>query len=70
MFEMHGRLLETLCTRCGARESNLDSPICESLKGTEGEDSEPVIPVESLPRCQKCRGLLRPGQSKIDSLLP
>lgn len=66
LFEMHGRLFETLCTVCKDRVANFDSPICPALAGTEElveKHEEPVIPLEDLPRCQKpgCGGLLRPG---------
>lgn len=66
VFEMHGRLLETLCTVCEAREPNFDSPICEGLRGTERLDGdESIIPEENLPRCRDCDGLLRPGQQGV-----
>jgi len=64
IFEMHGRLFQTLCTSCNAREPNYDSPICEALRGTEliveKHQPEPQIPLEHLPRCKSCGGLLRP----------
>lgn len=45
-------------------ESNFDSPIASSLKGTE-DASAPLkrIPTSELPRCTRpsCGGLLRPG---------
>lgn len=65
IIEMHGRLFETLCTQCGDRMPNRDSPICPALAGTEelvkSHAKERQIPLEDLPRCPKCRGLLRPG---------
>jgi len=67
LFEMHGRLFETVCTACNDRIANFDSPICPALAGTEElvekHTMEPDIPLENLPRCQKpnCNGLLRPG---------
>ena len=67
LFEMHGRLFETICTDCCDRVTNFDSPICPALAGTEEvvekHEKEPVIPLEDLPRCVKpsCGGLLRPG---------
>jgi NAD-dependent SIR2 family protein deacetylase len=65
MLEMHGRIFETICTSCNAREPNFDSPICEALRGTEiitkNHEPEPEIPLENLPRCKSCGGLLRPG---------
>ncbi|KAF8584834.1 DHS-like NAD/FAD-binding domain-containing protein [Ramaria rubella] len=64
-IEMHGTLFDTLCTVCGLREANFDSPICPSLSGTEllveHHETGPQIPLEELPRCRECRGLLRPG---------
>jgi len=65
IFEMHGRLFETICTSCGDRRMNTDSPICPALAGTEAiierHKEEPDIPLDQLPRCQKCSALLRPG---------
>lgn len=62
---MHGRIFETACTACGDRRMNTDSPICEALRGTEAimqrHEPEPDIPLDQLPRCVKCGGLLRPG---------
>lgn len=65
-IEMHGRVHDTVCTVCGDRDFNTDSPICAALAGTEmlveaHEDHH--IPLEDLPRCKKngCGGLLRPG---------
>ncbi|KAG6335031.1 hypothetical protein ID866_4057 [Astraeus odoratus] len=65
IIEMHGRLFETLCTECGDRQPNRDSPICPALAGTEqivaSHSKERDIALEDLPRCKKCSGLLRPG---------
>jgi len=65
IFEMHGRVFDTVCTACGARESNYDSPIRPALAGTEyiveRREKEPEIPLSELPRCGACSGLLRPG---------
>lgn len=67
LFEMHGRLFETICTVCNDRMTNHDSPICPALAGTEElvekHEKEPVILLKDLPRCHKrgCNGLLRPG---------
>jgi NAD-dependent deacetylase sirtuin 5 len=67
VIEMHGRLFDTLCTQCGHREPNHDSPICAALEGTEviveKQEQEPDIPLSDLPRCTQpdCGGLLRPG---------
>ncbi|KAI6045580.1 DHS-like NAD/FAD-binding domain-containing protein [Pisolithus marmoratus] len=65
IIEMHGRLFETLCTQCGDKVPNRDSPICPALAGTEeivkSHAKEREIPLEDLPRCKKCGGLLRPA---------
>ncbi|KZT52490.1 DHS-like NAD/FAD-binding domain-containing protein [Calocera cornea HHB12733] len=65
LIEMHGRLFDTICTACGEERENLDSPIAPALAGTEGiveaQEDEPDIPLELLPRCGQCGGLLRPG---------
>ncbi|KAH7929668.1 DHS-like NAD/FAD-binding domain-containing protein [Leucogyrophana mollusca] len=65
VIEMHGRLMETICTACGERKPNNDSPICPALAGTEDlvvNRDEAHIPLEQLPRCSApCGGLLRPG---------
>ncbi|KIM80664.1 hypothetical protein PILCRDRAFT_9477 [Piloderma croceum F 1598] len=74
LFEMHGRLFETVCTACKDRMANFDSPICPALGGTEElvekYTKEPDIPLENLPRCQKpnCNGLLRPGVVWFDEI--
>lgn len=66
LIEMHGRLFDVKCTSCDHVEFVRSSPICESLSGTEQlvekNILEPdLIPVESLPRCSKCKALARPG---------
>ncbi|QRW27496.1 NAD-dependent histone deacetylase SIR2 [Rhizoctonia solani] len=74
IIEMHGRLLETLCTKCKHRNLDTRSPICPALAGTElrteavMDDAgkrvpEAEISPNDLPRCGKdgCGGLLRPG---------
>jgi NAD-dependent deacetylase sirtuin 5 len=67
IIEMHGRLFDVTCTSqsCGHTEFNMDSPICEALAGTEDSVEEgamdPNIPVSALPRCSKCKNLVRPG---------
>ena len=62
IYEMHGRLFDTICMDCGDRENNVESPICHALNEISS-DSNAVrdIPLEDLPRCRKCGGLLRPG---------
>ncbi|CAE6424930.1 unnamed protein product [Rhizoctonia solani] len=74
IIEMHGRLLDTLCSKCRHRTPNTRSPICPALAGTElrteaiMDDAgkrvpEAEISPKDLPRCEKdgCGGLLRPG---------
>lgn len=74
IIEMHGRLMETLCSKCKNRNPDTRSPICPALAGTEVRTEaikddqgrrvpEADIPPEVLPRCEKdgCGGLLRPG---------
>lgn len=69
IFEMHGRLFETICTACGDRKPNFDSPICPALAGMENVlEDEIEIPLERLPRCHKCAGLLRPGVVWFDEV--
>eukprot|EP00118_Oscarella_pearsei_P013178 m.102278 g.102278 ORF g.102278 m.102278 type:complete len:310 (+) comp37162_c0_seq1:66-995(+) len=63
VLELHGSLCHTRCTKCGTVEENNDSPICPALEGKGAPDvntPEAQIPVESLPQCNKCQGLLRP----------
>lgn len=73
IIEMHGRVLDTLCTQCDRLEANHNSPISAALSGTEviveRQEQEPDIPLSDLPRCGQpnCGGLLRPGW---DPMLP
>jgi len=65
IIELHGNLFKVRCTKCKAVSVNIDSPICESLRGRgapEPEAKSDRIPIEMLPRCPKegCGGLLRP----------
>ena len=73
-YEMHGRILDTICTACRRRETNAnEAPLCPALAATgapptdsnspSGIDTDEVadIPLEELPRCRDCGGLLRPG---------
>lgn len=69
LFEMHGHLFDTICTICGDCKTNVDSPICPALAGTEemvGNELE--ISLLDLPRCHKCTGLLRPGVVWFDEI--
>lgn len=64
LIELHGSLYRTRCTKCHKTEENHDSPICEALRGKGAPDpgAPPAkIPVEDLPRCGSCGGLLRPA---------
>lgn len=68
ILEMHGAIADTKCTQCHHRETNLNSPICPALGGTEEnllkpDENETKISVEELPRCTQpgCNGLLRPA---------
>ncbi|RIB10498.1 DHS-like NAD/FAD-binding domain-containing protein [Gigaspora rosea] len=60
LIEMHGSLFRTRCTKCGDRRENRDSPIAPALKGTEDSQFDINLPIEKLPSCSKCGGLLRP----------
>lgn len=67
ILEMHGRILDVLCTSqsCGHCESDPRSPICSALGGTEelveSGTIEPTIDKADLPRCSRCGDLARPG---------
>lgn len=67
LIEMHGKLFDILCTnrQCRHRTFDTTSPICKGLAGTETlveqQVLDPHIPLEDLPRCQKCGSLARPG---------
>jgi NAD-dependent deacetylase sirtuin 5 len=56
-FEMHGRLLDTLCTSCGHREHNDANSLYRISSSTEATQ----VLLADLPRCTRCSGLLRPG---------
>ncbi|KAF8837531.1 sirtuin 5 [Paxillus ammoniavirescens] len=65
LLEMHGRLLDTLCTGCGHREHNPADPLCAAF----GVDSENIdISVDDLPHCTRCGSLLRPGVVWFDEI--
>jgi len=77
VVELHGSLYKVRCTSCKATSFNRDSPICESLRGKGAPEpgaEDARIPVEQLPRCAQCQGLLRPdviwfGESLKSSVL-
>ena len=63
LLELHGSLFKTRCISCGKIEENRDSPICEALRGRgkpEPDNPDAKIPVQDLPKCKTCSGLLRP----------
>ncbi|CAG8438435.1 1847_t:CDS:2 [Funneliformis mosseae] len=68
-IEMHGNLFRTRCMQCGDIEENRDFPICEGLKGTENSKFDIDLPIEKLPACTKCKGLLRPDVVWFNELL-
>ncbi|KAI0095213.1 DHS-like NAD/FAD-binding domain-containing protein [Irpex rosettiformis] len=66
IYEMHGRLFDIICTTCSHIETNYDPSLCPALSETQQNCSNDKntcadIPLELLPRCAKCGGLLRPG---------
>jgi len=63
VIELHGSLWSVRCTACQRTEVNRSSPISESLRGKGAPDPDAIdarIPVENLPSCSECNGLLRP----------
>ena len=65
IYELHGTLFKTRCTKCAEVIENRDSPICPALKGRGYPDPDALdakIPVDKLPMCKQegCGGLLRP----------
>lgn len=63
VIEMHGTLFRTRCTSCGQVNDNHDIPIVPSLEGKgapEPHTEDASIPVNDLPKCGDCSGLLRP----------
>ncbi|KAF8665551.1 hypothetical protein AX16_000011 [Volvariella volvacea WC 439] len=67
ILEMHGRLFDLKCSNdsCGHTVFDRNSPVCQSLAGTEALTGEGVmdaeIPLDKLPRCSQCGALARPG---------
>ena len=63
LITLHGSLFKTKCTQCSKVKENYDSPICPALAGKGAPDisaEDARIPLEDLPRCSDCSGLLRP----------
>lgn len=63
VIELHGTLFKTQCTKCGDVSVNKNSPIVPALAGKGSPDPSVMdskIPLNELPRCSKCTGLLRP----------
>lgn len=69
LIQMHGKLLEVLCTKCDWREENLSHPLCQALADAdaaaqdyhEAGSNDHQIPLDQLPRCKSCGELARPG---------
>jgi NAD-dependent deacetylase sirtuin 5 len=64
ILEIHGSLWVTRCTKCGDERENRKNPICPALdgKGEPNPDAkEAQIPLDQLPSCELCKGLLRPA---------
>ena len=64
ILELHGSLFRVRCTKCNNETENKDSPICEALRDKGAPDPDvksSKIPIENLPRCTICNGLLRPA---------
>jgi NAD-dependent deacetylase sirtuin 5 len=69
LFEIHGHLFDIICTICGDRKTNVDSPICSALAGTEEMVGNVLeILLTNLPCCHICTGLLRPGVVWFDEI--
>lgn len=64
VIELHGSLRKVQCTKCKKIFINTAQPLCTALagRGDPGARDEDLImiPKEELPRCEDCRGLLRP----------
>ncbi|KAH7903263.1 DHS-like NAD/FAD-binding domain-containing protein [Hygrophoropsis aurantiaca] len=69
IIEMHGRILDVICTSnhdCDYHATNVDSPICPGLAGTETKvaagDWTAVVKRKDLPMCPRlgCGQMLRP----------
>lgn len=61
MFEMHGRVLDTLCTGCGDLEHSDSSPLCQALVSSDLHGLGREVTLDDLPHCAHCGALLHPG---------
>ncbi|KAJ3905764.1 DHS-like NAD/FAD-binding domain-containing protein [Lentinula edodes] len=71
IYEMHGRVLDTLCTQCSNLRHDGKSPLCPALAHARTfNDPYHPIPVDELPHCEQpeCGGLLRPGVVWFDEV--
>ena len=68
IYEIHGRVLDTLCTSCGHLEHmpSLQAPAIQHPDPSPSGDQENA---ENLPHCDRCGGLLRPGVVWFEELL-
>ncbi|KAI0039620.1 DHS-like NAD/FAD-binding domain-containing protein [Auriscalpium vulgare] len=68
LYEMHGRVLDTLCTSCDRRQCDRTSPLCPALASSSLRTAGDEIHSKDLPRCLHCGGLLRPGVVWFDEV--
>ena len=69
IIEMHGRIYDVKCTKCGYCVEDRTDPLCPALGAadasfkdyTDAGSKEINIPVEELPHCPECNALARPG---------
>lgn len=65
IYEMHGHIFDTICTACNRTETSYEASLCPALAAAHTDDFKDDnvhdIPLEDLPRCGPCGGLLRPG---------
>ncbi|KAJ8970017.1 hypothetical protein NQ314_001446 [Rhamnusium bicolor] len=64
VIELHGALHKVICTKCRTIDENFDNPICEALRDRGDPALQdinlPTIDKKDLPRCKKCKALVRP----------
>uniref|UniRef100_A0A060T570 NAD-dependent protein deacylase n=1 Tax=Blastobotrys adeninivorans TaxID=409370 RepID=A0A060T570_BLAAD len=77
LVHLHGDLFTVHCTSfmCTYRGRNEDNPISPGLahctKGMTGmTELKHDIPIDALPKCPRCKGLLRPGVVWFGETLP